>query len=109
MNPDESDKVYIYENACTIVDITTQWHIGTDWGGYSNENTWETNHGGKALGYDGTAINVWEYLPSEDKGTIVCIGFGCYNWSSDVDLTQDKYHSNVAKLTENALNYLKGE
>lgn len=109
MNPDESDKVYIYENACTIVDITTQWYIGADWGGYSDTNTWETNHGGKALGYDGTAINVWEYLPSEDKGTIVCIGFGCYNWSSDVDLTQDKYHSNVSKLTENALNYLKGE
>lgn len=111
MNSGESDKVYTCDTGYRITNSTAQWHIGSDWGGYSTESDWETNHGGKALGYGGDgAVVTWEYLPKDGKGGIVCIGSGCYDWYSyGVDVTNDKYHENVSKLTENAINYLKGE
>lgn len=111
MNSGESDKVYTCDTGYRITNSTAQWHIGSDWGGYSTESDWETNHGGKALGYGGDgAVVAWEYLPKDGKGGIVCIGSGCYDWYSyGVDVTNDKYHENVSKLTENAINYLKGE
>lgn len=111
MNSGESDKVYTCDTGYRITNSTAQWHIGSDWGGYSTESDWETNHGGKALGYGGDgAVVAWEYLPKDGKGGIVCIGSGCYDWYSyGVDVTNDKYHENVSKLTENAINYLIGE
>ena len=111
MNSGESDKVYTCDTGYRITNSTAQWHIGSDWGGYSTESDWETNHGGKALGYGGDgAVVAWEYLPKDGKGGRVCIGSGCYDWYSyGVDVTNDKYHENVSKLTENAINYLIGE
>lgn len=109
MNSGEDDKVYTCDTGYRITNSTAQWH--TDWDDYGNLSIWETNHGGKALGYGGDgAVVIWEYLPKDGKGGIVCIGSGCYDWYSyGVDITNDKYHSNVSKLTENALNYLIGE
>lgn len=111
MNSGESDKVYTCDAGYRITNSTAQWHIGSDWGGYPTETDWEILHGAKALGNGGDgAVVAWEYLPNNGRGGIVCIGSGCYDWYSyGVDASGDRYHGNVAKLTENAINYLKGE
>lgn len=110
MNTGETDKVYTCEAGYRITNSTAQWALGPeDWKGYLNKEDWETKHGAKAIGGD-DAIVAWEYLPKNGKGKIVCIGSGCYDWYSyGVDVKDDKYHDNVAKLTENAINYLKSE
>lgn len=109
MKENEPDKVYTCNTGYKTRNNTAQWAFGTeDWKGYSSITEWETNHGAKAIAGD-DAVVAWEYIPADGEGRIVCIGSGCYDWYSDVDLTQDKYHSNVSKLTENAINYLKGE
>lgn len=94
-----------------ITNSTAQWHIGTDWGGYDTLDVWETKHGGVSLGYGGDgAVVVWEYLPAETTGGTLCIGSGCYDWYAfGVDVSADPYHGNVAKLTQNAINYLTSE
>lgn len=111
MNSGESDKVYTCDAGYRITNSTAQWHIGSDWGGYPTEADWEILHGAKAIGNGGDgAVVAWEYLPNKGRGGIVCIGSGCYDWYSyGVDASGDRYHGNVAKLTENAINYLKGE
>ena len=108
MNSGENDKVYTCDAGYRITNSTAQWHIGSDWGGYDNNDVWREKTGGVDLGYGGDgAIVVWEYLPEETKGGIVCIGSGCYDWYAfGVDASGDKYHGNVGRMTENAINYL---
>lgn len=103
--------IYACDAGYRITNSTAQWHIGTDWGGYDTLDAWETNHGGLSLGYGGDgAVVVWEYLPTETTGGVLCIGSGCYDWYSyGVDVSADSYHGNVAKLTQNAINYLTNE
>ncbi|WP_156148559.1 DUF4960 domain-containing protein, partial [Bacteroides intestinalis] len=56
------------------------------------------------------AIVAWEYLSEGSRGSIVCIGSGCYDWYAyGIDASADKYHGNVAKLTKNAIDYLTGK
>lgn len=104
----QDNKVYTFDAGYRTTNSTAQWHIGTDWGGYADNETWRTLHGGVDLGYGGDgAIVVWEYPVNATKGGIVCIGSGCYDWYAyGVDVSGDQYHGNVAKLTENAINYL---
>lgn len=104
----QDNKVYTFDAGYRTTNSTAQWHIGTDWGGYADNETWRTLHGGVDLGYGGDgAIVVWEYPANATKGGIVCIGSGCYDWYAyGVDVSGDQYHGNVAKLTENAINYL---
>lgn len=107
----QDDKVYTFDTGYRTTNSTTQWHIGSDWGGYADNETWRSNHGGTDLGYgsDG-AIVVWEYPSEGTEGGIVCIGSGCYDWYSyGVDVSGDQYHGNVAKMTENAIDYLTGK
>ena len=111
MNSGETDKVYTFDTGYRTTNSTAQWHIGSDWGGYATNEVWRTNHGGVDLGYGGDgAIVAWEYLPEDSRGGIVCIGSGCYDWYAyGIDASADKYHGNVAKLTENAIDYLTGK
>lgn len=107
----QDDKVYTFDTGYRTTNSTAQWHIGSDWGGYADNETWRSNHGGTDLGYgsDG-AIVVWEYPSEGTEGGIVCIGSGCYDWYSyGVDVSDDQYHGNVAKMTENAIDYLTGK
>lgn len=108
LNGSETDKVYTCDAGYRITNSTAQWHIGTDWGGYADNGAWRTATGGTDLGYGGDgAIVVWEYQPEGSKGGIVCIGSGCYDWYAyGIDASGDRYHANVAKMTENAMNYL---
>lgn len=103
--------IYTCDAGYRITNSTAQWHIGSDWGGYEDLNTWETTHGGVSLGYGGDgAVVVWEYLPRETTGGVLCIGSGCYDWYSfGVDASADLYHGNVEKLTQSAINYLTSE
>lgn len=104
----ETSNVYTCDSGYRITNSTAQWHIGSDWGGYMNNDIWKQKTGGMDLGYGGDgAVVVWEYLPQNNKGGIVCIGSGCYDWYSfGLDVSTDKYHKNVAQITENAINYL---
>ncbi len=111
MNAGETDKVYTCDAGYRITNSTAQWHIGSDWGGYADKDVWRQQTGGVDLGYGGDgAIVVWEYPAEDTKGGIVCIGSGCYDWyASDVDASGDQYHGNVARMTENAIDYLTGK
>ena len=107
-NNGETNKVYTCDAGYRITNSTAQWHIGADWGGYADNEAWRTKHGGIDLGYGGDgAIVAWEYPASGTKGGILCIGSGCYDWYAfGVDASADKYHGNVGRMTENAINYL---
>lgn len=108
MNDGEDSAVYTCDTGYRITNSTAQWHIGSDWGGYADTQTWRTLHGGVDLGYGGDgAVVVWEYPSDGTRGGIVCIGSGCYDWFAyGVDISADRYHGNVAKMTENAIDYL---
>ena len=103
--------IYMCDAGYRITNSTAQWHIGSDGGGYEELNSWETSQSGVSLGYGGDgAVVVWEYLSSETTGGVLCIGSGCYDWYSyGVDTSADSYHGNVAKITQNAINYLTSE
>ena len=104
----ETDKVFTCDAGYRITNSTAQWHIGADWGGYADNEAWRQKTGATDLGYGGDgAIVAWEYLPEGSKGGILCIGSGCYDWYAfGVDASGDKYHGNVAQMTENAIDYL---
>ena len=86
-----------------------QYHIGSDWGGYANYEAWVDRTGGNILGVGGDlAIVAWEYPASDDRGGIVCIGYGGYDWYSYKYGTSysEHYHKNVEIITKNAIDYL---
>lgn len=111
MNGGEPDKVYTFDAGYRTTNSTAQWHIGSDWGGYADKEIWRAKTGGVDLGYGGDgAIVAWEYPTDGTRGGIVCIGSGCYDWYAyGIDASADKYHANIGKMTENAINYLTGK
>lgn len=105
---DGKPAIYTCDTGYNITNSTAQWHIG--WEDYADLNIWETNHGATSLGYGGDgAVVVWEYPSRASSGRVLCIGSGCYDWYSIVDVSGDKYHENVEKLTQNAIEYLISE
>ena len=113
-NDGESDKVYTCDAGYRISNSTAQWFIG-DWSAYEDVTAFESRHGATALSVNAnngetSSVPVWEYPSTGSRGKVVCIGSGCYDWySPDGDASADRYHGNVAKLTENALNYVSKE
>lgn len=104
---DDANGVYTCDTGYGITNSTAQWHIGADWGGYADNSVWENETGGKAHGFGGDgAIVVWEFPANAGKGGIICIGSGCYDWHTTVDISSDRYHKNVETMTMNAINYL---
>ena len=104
---DDANGVYTCDTGYGITNSTAQWHIGADWGGYASKDVWENETGCKALGFGGDgAIVVWEFPANAGKGGIICIGSGCYDWHTTVDISSDRYHKNVETMTMNAINYL---
>ena len=106
---DNPNEVYCTDAGYHITNSTAQYHIGTDWGGYDNYDAWTGRTGGRVLGVGGDgAIVLWEYPATGGKGGIICIGSGCYDWYSytyEPGYTE-KFHKNIAIMTQNAINYL---
>ena len=108
LNNNDANRVYTCDVGYRITNSTAQWKMG--WADYGTKENWEAQHGGKILSYNDDAIVVWEYPSEGTEGGIVCIGSGCYDWYSyGVDVSGDQYHGNVAKMTENAIDYLTGK
>ena len=106
---DDPNKVYCADAGYHITNSTAQYHIGTDWGGYDNHEAWVNRTGGTILGVGGDgAVVVWEYPARDGKGGIICIGSGCYDWYSYTYESgyEEKFHKNIAIMTQNAINYL---
>ena len=106
---ENAQEVYCTDAGYHITNSTTQYHIGTDWGGYDNHAAWENRTGGKILGVGGDgAVVAWEYPANAGKGGIICIGSGCYDWYSytyEAGYTE-KFHKNIEIITKNAFDYL---
>lgn len=104
---DDSNSVYTTDANYRITNSTAQWHIGTDWGGYADYAAWREATGGIDLGYGGDgAIVVWEFPAEGTSGKTLCIGSGCYDWYSVNENYTEKYHKNIAIMTQNAFDYL---
>ncbi len=104
---DDSNCVYTTDTDYRITNSTAQWHIGSDWGGYADYAAWRDATGGVDLGYGGDgAIVVWEFPAEGTSGKTLCIGSGCYDWYSVNENYTEKFHKNIAIMTQNALNYL---
>ncbi|MBQ7191853.1 MAG: DUF4960 domain-containing protein [Paludibacteraceae bacterium] len=111
MNPTALDHVYTCDEGYKITNSTAQYHIGTDWGGYDNREAFHEKTGAYDIAGGTDAVVVWEYRRTADHGAIICIGSGCYDWYTIADPSEytSYYHENIAKITQNAFNYLKGE
>lgn len=106
---DDPNKILCTDAGYHITNSTSQYHIGTDWGGYDNYDAWLNRTGAKILGVGGDgAIVAWEYPAKDGKGGIISIGSGCYDWYSymyEPGYVED-YHRNIAIMTNNAFDYL---
>ena len=108
MKPDALDHVYTCDAGYRITNSTAQYHIGTDWGGYDDRDAFRSKTGAIDIAGGADAVVAWEYPATDAHGGIICIGSGCYDWYSVAgDAGTEYYHANIAKITENALNYLK--
>lgn len=108
MNAEAPDHVYTCDAGYRITNSTAQYHIGADWGGYDNRDMFRAKTGAVDIAGGDDAVVAWEYPRTADHGAIVCIGSGCYDWYSVAgEAGTEYYHSNIAKITENAINYLK--
>lgn len=106
---DDAERIYCTDKGYHITNSTAQYHIGTDWGGYDDYAAWENRTGGQIIGVGGDgAIVAWEYPAHDGKGGIICIGSGCYDWYSYTyeDGYTEKFHKNIAIMTQNAIDYL---
>lgn len=106
---DDPNAVYTTDAGYHITNSTAQYHIGTDWGDYGDYAAWEARTGGTVLGVGGDgAIVAWEYPAHNNKGGILCIGSGCYDWYSYTFEAGyvEKFHQNISIITRNAFNYL---
>ena len=106
MKGDEPERVFTCDKGYRITNSTAQYHIGTDWGGYADDNEWRTKTGAIDIAHGDKAIVAWEYPRTAEHGAIICIGSGCYDWYTIAESVTDYYHANVAKITQNAINYL---
>lgn len=106
---DNPQEIYCTDKGYHITNSTAQYHIGSDWGGYNDYKVWTSRTGANVLGVGGDgAIVAWEYPAHAGKGDIICIGSGCYDWYSNsfgAGYTE-KFHKNIATITQNAFNYL---
>ena len=109
MNPSALDHVYTCDEGYKITNSTAQYHIGSDWGGYADRDVFHEKTGAYDIAGGADAVVAWEFRKTAEHGTIICIGSGCYDWYTVADPSEytSYYHENIAKITENAFNYLK--
>ena len=89
-----------------ITNTTTQFLVGNGHE-FKTLDAWRTATGAKELNFAGNKeIAFWEFPAEAPRGGIVCIGSGTFDWYSPSDDYLENFHSNVGKITENAINYL---
>ncbi len=106
MNPENLNSVYTCDKGYRITNSTAQYHIGADWGGYATKADFCTKTGAVDIAGGNDAVVAWEYPSNGTHGRIICIGSGCYDWYTVAEGVTEYYHVNVAKITDNAINYL---
>ncbi len=106
MNPENLNSVYTCDKGYRITNSTAQYHIGADWGGYPTKADFCSKTGAQDIAGGNDAVVAWEYPANGIHGGIICIGSGCYDWYTIAEGVTEYYHANVAKITENAINYL---
>ena len=110
MKADAPENVFTCDAGYRITNSTAQYHIGSDWGGYDDREMFRTKTGAIDIAGGNDAVVAWEYPATAEHGGIICIGSGCYDWYSVAgDAGTEYYHANIAKITENAINYLTQE
>lgn len=105
MDESDSTRIYTCDAGYSITNSTAQWKYGVDWSVYPDKESWRNATGAKDLAENDQAVVVWEYEQTENHGTILCIGSGCYDWYSKTG-SSEYYHRNVAIMTQNAFDYL---
>lgn len=111
---DNPDEIYCTDAGYYITNSTSQYHIwqenpDTHWGDYKTHQDWVDRTHGKILGVGGDgAIVAWEYPADGNRGGIICIGSGCYDWYSYTfgGGYVENFHKNISIMTLNAFNYL---
>jgi hypothetical protein len=94
----------------------TAWWFLPEWGGYGNGAGWRQQTGGVNLAseawddqLDGR-VGIAEWPQTDGSGNVLVITFGAYDWYSEPQngaSTDNRYISNIRKLTRNAIDYLK--
>lgn len=102
----DPNKVPTTDQGYKITNTTTQFLVG-EHRNYATIDEWRTATGAKELNFSGgTEVAFWEFPVAAPRGGIVCIGSGTFDWYSPSDDYLENFHTNVPKITENAINYL---
>lgn len=102
----DNNKVPTTDPGYRITNTTTQFQVGAGFS-FTSLSDWRTKTGAQELNFkDNKEIAFWEFPAVAPRGGIVCIGSGTFDWYSPSDDYIEHFHTNVGKLTENALNYL---
>jgi hypothetical protein len=102
----EPDRIYTCDKGYRISNTTAQYKMSYI---FADKAEFCEKTGAYDIAGPEDAVVAWEYKRTAEHGAIVCIGSGCYDWytiAAPSDYTS-YYHENVAKITENAFNYLK--
>lgn len=110
----EQGKAWLLQKGTFRLNHTAWWFL-PDWGGYGNGANWRTQTGGINLASEAwdDALNgrvgIAEW-PNSNGSNVVIIAFGAYDWYSEPigsASTTNAYLSNIKKITQNTIDYLK--
>lgn len=125
-NDDEKNacKICLVDSGYLLSNSVNRYNVHEGWGDYVVKNEDQTVNfdasyieiatkvGCNILAKDGDQdIVIWEFPSTETrKGKVLCIGTPLYDWHTTEgtwEWTENSYHNNVMKITENAINYLR--
>jgi hypothetical protein len=110
--------VYLLDKMAFRLNHVSWWKVD-EWGGYGDAAGWRAQTGGIDLaGPDGSAntnqnVTIAEFPKGDNNGATIVITPGSYDWYAESNPTTNAaspantYLSNVQKLTQNAIEYLK--
>lgn len=116
--------ICLVDSGYLLSNSVTRYNVHEGWGDYVVKNEDESVNieksyenlaatvGCNILAKDGDQdIVIWEFPSTETrKGKVLCIGTPLYDWHTTEgtwEWTENSYHNNVMKITENAINYLR--
>ena len=102
----EPDRIYTCDKGYRISNTSAQYKMGYI---FADKAEFREKTGAYDIAGPEDAVVAWEYKRTAEHGAIVCIGSGCYDWYTVAEPSEytSYFHENVAKITENAFNYLK--